>query len=186
MKKVLIINGHTDYKESVANRQILEKVATLMPEAEIVTLAELYPDFNINAEVEQKRLSDADIIVFQYPTFWYSAPSILHRYLEQVFLVGFALNPGGDKLHGKKLVLSLTSGVDSDMYSKDVNCVGWEMDAFIQPYKATAKITGMDYCGHIYTGGVGYITRISAEAAADQKKRSDHHAEKLVDLLNRL
>ncbi len=115
MKKVLIYNGHTDFKDSVANKQILTKVSELLPEAEIVTLAGLYPDFNINAEVEQKRMLDADIIVFQYPTFWYSAPSIIHRFMEQVFLVGFALQPDGDKLRGKKMVLSLTSGVDAEM-----------------------------------------------------------------------
>ena len=77
MKNVLIISGHTDLATSVANKTILETLANHLPKAEIVKLDELYPDFKINVEAEQQRLIRADIIVLQFPVFWYSAPSIL-------------------------------------------------------------------------------------------------------------
>lgn len=73
MNNVLIISGHTDLATSVANKTILETLARRLPEAEIVKLDELYPDFKINVEAEQQRLLRADIIVLQYPLFWYSA-----------------------------------------------------------------------------------------------------------------
>jgi len=74
MKNVLIISGHTDLAASVANRTILDTLSERLPGAEIVKLDELYPDFKIDVEAEQQKLLRADIIVLQFPLFWYSAP----------------------------------------------------------------------------------------------------------------
>lgn len=98
MNNVLIISGHTDLATSVANKTILETLARRLPEAEIVKLDELYPDFKINVEAEQQRLLRADIIVLQYPLFWYSAPSLLERWMEETFRHGFSHGSTGDKL----------------------------------------------------------------------------------------
>lgn len=69
MKNVLIISGHTDLAASVANKTILETLNERLPEAEIVKLDELYPDFKIDVEAEQQKLLRADIIVLQFPPF---------------------------------------------------------------------------------------------------------------------
>ena len=81
MKNILIISGHTNLAASVANKTILETLNERLPEAEIVKLDELYPDFKIDVEAEQQKLLRADIIVLQFPLFWYSAPSILERWM---------------------------------------------------------------------------------------------------------
>ena len=39
-----------------------------------------YPDFKIYVKKEQERLVKSDIIVMQFPFFWYSMPSIMHKY----------------------------------------------------------------------------------------------------------
>ena len=70
MKNILIISGHTDLSTSVANKAILDTVGRRLPEAEIVKLDKLYPDFKINVEAEQQRLLKADVIVLQFPVFW--------------------------------------------------------------------------------------------------------------------
>lgn len=67
MKNVLIISGHTNLAASVANKTILETLNERLPEAEIVKLDELYPDFKIDVEAEQQKLLRADIIVLQFP-----------------------------------------------------------------------------------------------------------------------
>ena len=119
MNNVLIISGHTDLATSVANKTILETLARRLPEAEIVKLDELYPDFKINVEAEQQRLLRADIIVLQYPLFWYSATSLLERWMEETFRHGFSHGSTGDKLKGKKLVLSFTTGAPETMYGRE-------------------------------------------------------------------
>ena len=50
MKNVLIISGHTNLAASVANKTILETLNERLPEAEIVKLDELYPDFKIDGQ----------------------------------------------------------------------------------------------------------------------------------------
>lgn len=94
MKKILIVSGHPDLNDSFANKTILEEVHKLLPEAEIAYLDKLYPDFQIDVQKEQERLLRADIIVLQYPLFWYTAPSLLHRWIEKTFTHGFS--------HGKR------------------------------------------------------------------------------------
>ncbi len=134
MKNVLVICGHPDLQGSVANKTILENFATLCPAAEIVRLAELYPDFQIDVAAEQQRLLKADIIVLQFPLFWYSAPSLLERWMEQTFAHGFSHGSSGDKLKSKKLVLSFTTGAPEVVFSKD-GAVGCSLDDLMYCFK---------------------------------------------------
>ncbi len=55
----MVISGHPDYKESKANRAILDEFHRLVPAADIVYLSEEYPDWNIDVEREQHRLTAA-------------------------------------------------------------------------------------------------------------------------------
>ena len=56
MKNILIVSGHPDLNNSFANKNILEELNSLLPEAEFAYLDKLYPDFRIDIETEQKRL----------------------------------------------------------------------------------------------------------------------------------
>jgi len=107
MKNVLIVSGHTDLNESVANKKILEELSRELPYAQIDYLSELYPDFKIDVSQEQQKLLDADVIVLQYPMFWYSMPSLLERWMEETFRHGFSHGSNGNKLKGKKLIVIL-------------------------------------------------------------------------------
>lgn len=185
MKHVLVISGHTNLKESVANKTILETLEKKLPEAEIVKLDELYPDFKIDVKTEQERLLRADIIVFQFPVFWYSAPSLLQRWMEETFQHGFSHGSKGDKLKGKKLVLSFTTGAPEAMYSHN-GAMGYDIEDFLPCFKATCRLTQMDYAGYIFTGGVSYGNRTSPELIEQQVKVSEGHAERLIKLLETL
>lgn len=185
VKNVLIVSGHTNLAESVANKTILEALHARLPQAEIVKLDELYPDFRINVKAEQDRLVRADIIVLQYPVFWYSAPSILHRWMEEIFQHGFSHGSTGDKLKGKKLVLSFTTGAPEAMYSRD-GAMGYTIEEFLPCFKATCRLCQMEYSGYVYTGGVSYGNRTTPELIEKQKADSVEHAERLVRLLETL
>ena len=183
MKNILIINGHTDFKSSVANKKILETIDQRLPDARIVNLIELYPDFNIDIEAEQDKLNWAEIIVLQFPFFWYSAPSILERWMEETFQHGFSHGRTGDKLKNKKLILSFTTGAPEAMYNHE-DAIGYTIDDFLSCYKATCRMTQMMYCGDIYTCGVSYSTRTTPELIEQQERLSIEHAERLIQLLN--
>lgn len=185
MKNVLVISGHTDLKHSVANKTIIETLTNKLPEVEISKLDELYPDFRIDVKAEQEKLMNADIIVLQFPVFWYSAPSILERWMEETFLHGFSHGSGGDKLKGKKLVLSFTTGAPASFYDKN-GITGHNIDDFFLSYKGVCGLTQMEYCGYIYTGDVSYGNRTEPILIEKQKEEAVKHAERLIELLNRL
>ena len=182
VKNILIISGHTDLAASMANKTILDALNKCLPEAEIVKPNELYPDFKIDVEAEQQKLLRADIIILQFPLFWYSAPSILERWMEETFRHGFSHGSTGDKLKGKKLILSFTTGAPEALYSHE-GAMGYTIDEFLSCYKATCRLTQMEYCGSVYTCGVSYGNRTAPELIEQQKNVSVEHAERLVQLL---
>ena len=62
MSNVLIVSGHPRTSDdSVANKTILEELASLMPGVEIDHLDELYPDYVFDVEAEQSKLAAADV-----------------------------------------------------------------------------------------------------------------------------
>ena len=146
MKNILIISGHTNLAASVANKTILETLNERLPEAEIVKLDELYPDFKIDVEAEQQKLLRADIIVLQFPLFWYSAPSILERWMEETFRHGFSHGSTGDKLKDKKLILSFTTGAPETLYSRE-GAMGYAIDECLPGYIAVGRRSQRDEAG---------------------------------------
>ena len=115
MNKVLIVSGHTDLAHSFANKIILEKLAQDLPDAVFDYLDKAYPGFSIDVKAEQDKLVAADVIVLQFPVFWYSYPSIMHRWMEDVFAHGFSHGSTGKALHGKKLIASFTTGAPEEI-----------------------------------------------------------------------
>ena len=185
MKNILVISGHSDLNNSFANKTILAELNKLLPEAEYVYLDKLYLDFRIDVAREQERLLKADVIVWQFPVFWYSMPSMLHRWLEEVFVNGFSHGPTGDKLKGKKLLLSFTSGAPEEMYSHGGR-QGYSIDELMPPFKQTAVLCQLEWCGYIYTGGMSYANRSDEQKLKEMHAKAIVHANRLVEELQKL
>ena len=178
MKNVLVVSGHTDLNDSVANKTIMGEQAKLIPCGDFDYHHNLYPDYKIDFQAGHAKPEKADVIVLQYPVCWYSLQSLLERWMEQTFVHGWSHGRTGDKLKGKKLVVSLTTGAPEDAYRKDG--MGYGIDDLLAPVIATCTLCGMEYAGRVYTGDVSYATRSDAAALADMKARSAVHAEKLA------
>lgn len=181
MKNVLVISGHTDLNDSVANKTILEELEKSLESKEIRYLDKLYPDFKVDRAKEQELLVKSDIIMFVFPLFWFNAPSIIQRYLEEVFTHGFSHGSTGDKLKGKKVIVSITSGAEKSAYIKENN--DSKIDDFLIPLKTTCAFTGMKFLGYVFTGGVSYQNRINAEKIEEIKEKAKLHAKKLIDMI---
>ncbi len=177
MKKILIVSGHTDMADSVANKAIMSKLAELLPSSKAVYLDQLYPDFKINAQAEQEKLVWADIIVLQFPVFWFSMPSLMHRWMEDTFLHGFSHGSSGDKLRGKKLILSYTTGAPLEAL---------DFDAMFTGMKAACGFCGMEYAGSVSTGAVSYTMRQEPEQLAAIRSKAEAHALRVAELVAQL
>ena len=180
MKNILVVSGHTDLNDSVANKLILEDLKAKLPSAGFDLLDELYPDFKIDVKAEREKLTKADIIVLQFPVFWYSYPSLMHKWMEDVFVFGFS-HGTGKVLSGKTLVASLTSGAPEEVYKKD-----YTINDMLAPLKQTAALCEMKWAECVYTGGVSYALRSVPEKRREIEEKAKAHAQRLIDKLNGL
>ncbi|MEZ5580673.1 MAG: NAD(P)H-dependent oxidoreductase [Candidatus Competibacteraceae bacterium] len=71
------------------------EAAAAVPGVAVRNLYERYPDFDIDARAEQQAIQSAELLVFQYPTYWYSPPPLLKLWIDTVLEPGWAYGPGG-------------------------------------------------------------------------------------------
>lgn len=176
MKNILIVSGHPNLNDSVANKRILQELNKRLPNAKIDYLSKLYPDYKIDVVKEQDKLLKTDIIVLQYPVFWYSMPSLLEKWMEETFEHGFSHGNTGDKLRDKKVIVSLTTGAPEQTYNN--------IDDFLNPIKASCKLCQMEYVGNIVTYGVSYQLR--NEKGKEIEKKATSHAQRLLEMIKQI
>lgn len=181
MQKILVISGHPNLKESEANRMILNKMVKAMPNADFLYLDETYPDYQIDVPREQARLVQYDTIILQFPLFWYSVPSLLKRYIDDLFFHGFAIGSKGDKLKGKKLMLSVTVGGPEAIYQHD-GYTGRTMDEHLYPFEIMARSAQMVKLPNVYTHEIGYLAH-SGKETPKVEALTDRHIEKIKAIL---
>ncbi|XP_018606901.1 NAD(P)H dehydrogenase [quinone] 1 isoform X1 [Scleropages formosus] len=72
---------------------------------------------------EQRKVEEANLIIFQFPMYWFSMPAILKGWVDRVLTQGFAFtlpkmyNNGAFK--DKKAILSFTTGASEPMFLPD-------------------------------------------------------------------
>jgi glutathione-regulated potassium-efflux system ancillary protein KefG len=141
MASVLVLYAHPAPHKSRINRRL----AAAAREVEGVTfrdLYELYPDFVIDVEEEQKLLSAHDVIVFQHPFYWYSAPALVKEYL--VLTYGWAYGEGGTALQGKLMLQAISAGGSEEVYcSQGRN--RFTIRQLLAPFDQTACLCGLRY-----------------------------------------
>ena len=143
MASVLVLYAHPAPHKSRINRRL----AAAAREVDGVTfrdLYELYPDFMIDVEEEQKLLQQHDVIVLQHPFYWYSAPSLVKEYLDLVLTCGWAYGEGGTALQGKILLQSISAGGSEDVYCTQGRN-RFTIRQLLAPFDQTAFLCGMRY-----------------------------------------
>lgn len=177
-KKTLIVSGHPDLADdSLANKVIIDELLKLLPGAEADLLDRLYPDYRIDRAAEQEKLLATDVIILQFPLFWYHMPSLLERWMEQSFKHGFSHGSKGDKLKGKKVVVSFTAGAPEEVYTGETDF----SHLVIPAVKAMCRLTQMEYVGYVFTGGVSYADRATKSEGIVERARE--HARKVAAMV---
>ena len=156
MSKIIVISGHPNLSESNTNQVILQSLENSELPVSIRRLDSLYPDYNIDIDAEQQALIDADIVVLQFPFYWYSVPALLKKWIDDVFAYNFAYGTQGDKLQNKELILSFTIGGPEESYDP-LGYNHFTIEQLIQPLQQTAYLAGMNFHKPIYSHGMVYI-----------------------------
>lgn len=143
MAKLIVYYAHPGHRYSHVN-SVMARTAAEVDGVTYVDLYADYPRFDINVITEQQRLLDHDVILFQFPLFWYSTPSILKEWQDIVLEHGFAYGAGGDKLAGKTLMLAITAAGPEDAYSSG-GYQHYPLRHFLRPLEQTARLCGMRF-----------------------------------------
>lgn len=182
MKKVLIVSAHDTVVDSVANKFLLEDLHAKLPEAVFDDLDAQYADFQFDVKAEQKKMEEADIIVLQFPLYWYAMPALMQRWMEQTFLHGWAFGSTGTALQGKTLIASFTTGAPEAAYAHD-GFMRHEIPEYFYNLECTCILTGMNWGGMVFTYGVSYADR-KPENEGLTREKMVAHADRLIAKLN--
>lgn len=153
---ILILFAHPALQKSRVNKILLGSVKDI----EGVTfhdLYELYPDFHINVGKEQELLQNCDIIIFQYPMFWYNVPALLKEWQDLVLAHRWAYGKDGTALKGKKLLCAITTGASESLYSKK-GFNRFTIKEFLNPIRQLACVCGMDFLPPFVVHGTHSLT----------------------------
>ncbi|MGD8808016.1 MAG: NAD(P)H-dependent oxidoreductase [Gammaproteobacteria bacterium] len=143
MAKLIVYYAHPGHRFSQANEAMLRQ-ARAVSGITLVDLYSEYPRFDINIDREQQRLLEHDVILFQFPMFWYSTPSLLKEWQDLVLEHGFAYGAGGNKLKGKHMMLAVTAAGDREAYSAQ-GYQHYPIRTFLTPLERTARLCQMEF-----------------------------------------
>lgn len=172
----IIILGHPDITNSFANKSIIQEIRESGLSFELRNIQHLYPDYKIDARLEQEALLKHQNIVFQYPIYWYNMPAILKHWFDVVFEYQFAYGSKGDKLKGKNFIPSFTIGAPEKEY-QTLGEHHFRVNEFCKNLEQTAYYARMNYIDPIYFHG----TSVTAGYPEDEiKTKAKQHAQKLL------
>jgi putative NADPH-quinone reductase len=162
---IRILVAHPDLSQSKANQALLAAVKQL-PCVEIVDLQRLSVNGLFDVASELEALRKTDLLVWQFPLYWYNAPAILRQWQDQVLSAAVY---GPDKvLMGKKLMVATTVGARAETYrSGDLN--QYTMDEILRPFEACARSARMQWLPHFAVYDVDKM-----DALAWEKVRADY------------
>ena len=141
--RILVLFAHPKISDSIVQAQMLQAVSGL----EDVTIHDLYaayPDFLIDVDHEQALLLAHDLIVFQHPFYWYSAPAIIKEWLDLVLEHDWAYGARGTKLHGKFVMQAISTGGPEHFYQPQGRN-RFSIRELLNPFNQTAYLCGMAY-----------------------------------------
>ncbi|OAN13182.1 potassium transporter KefG [Photobacterium jeanii] len=174
-QKVLVLFAHPSQHRSEVNKP-LYNAAKQVEGVTVIDLYHEYPTFNINIDREQQRLVEHDVIIFQFPLYWYSTPAILKEWQDLVLEYGFAYGTDGHALEGKTFFCALTAGGKAEAYHAD-GYNHFTIRELLYPLEQMAGLTGMHYLPPFALFG---------SRTALEENRIPAHVDKWRDLLEKL
>ncbi|NDV59632.1 NAD(P)H-dependent oxidoreductase [Bacteroides sp. 519] len=169
--RVTVILAHPNLPESKANKELMESVKNL----EFVTVYNLYEEQiqMMDLETWTDILFDSEVLVFQFPIYWMSAPYMLKKWMDEIF---YSLSRTPVVL-GKCLQIVVTTGSDCNAY-RSGGKYKFTIDEILRPYQASALHAGMNWETPVVIFGTEAeeTGRIISEGSIQYKKKLEELA----------
>ncbi|OLY92851.1 Kef-type potassium/proton antiporter accessory protein, CPA2 family [Cnuella takakiae] len=143
MPRLLLLFAHPALEKSRIHKRLIRELKSI-PQVTFHDLYEAYPDFNIDIATEQQLLLSHDIIAFQHPFYWYSAPAIIKQWMDLVLEHGWAYGSEGRMLEGKKALNIISSGGPRHVYAPEGRN-RFTYRQFLAPFEQSVRLCKMDY-----------------------------------------
>ncbi len=137
-QNILILFAHPRFERSRAQARLVRHIPKL-PNITVHDLYERYPDFNVNLAYEKELLARHDIIIWQHPFYWYSAPPLIKQWIDIALELGWAYGPGGTALTGKIFFNAITSGGPREAYTRE-GYHQFTVQEFLTPFRRTTTL----------------------------------------------
>lgn len=138
-----IVYAHPYPSRSRACAAMLQALRGI-PDLEVRSLYDRYPDFDIDTPAERAVLEKARLVVLMHPLFWYSTPSLLKLFFERVLAKGWAYGQGGTALTGKDCLWVPTTGAEEIEY-RAAGRHAHPLNAFEPVVEQTVRYCGMNW-----------------------------------------
>lgn len=163
--KTIILLFHPNLTQSRVNATL---ASYAKKNADVVIRDEyaLYPDGKIDVAAEQAAVADFERIVFQFPTYWYSAPSLLKVWEDEVLTPGWSY-AGGTALKDKHYMVATSQGASPASYTKDGRYHMTTAD-MLKPYQALQYLTQMVWEQPFAIQGVANLDDEALHQAAEK------------------
>lgn len=111
------------------------------------TWASEHDGFAPEIEQELRKLENCDLLIFQFPLWWFGLPAILKGWVDRVLAMGRTYGNGHiyetGKFRGKRALLSLTTGGPPGAYTK--GGFNGDIDAILRPIqRGILQFVGFD------------------------------------------
>lgn len=133
-------------------------------------LYEVYPDFMIDVQREQALLLEHDIVVFQYPFFWYSGPALMKEWVDLVLEYGFAFGRDGTALKDKAAFCAISTGGPGASYSADGDN-RFTIPELLRPMEQTVRLCHMQWLPPIAVFNTTQLTDHEISRHAEDYRR---------------
>ena len=183
MKTVLLILGTEtgEFAGGKYNRGLFQEAEKHL--SENFNVIKTIVEDGYKPEEEINKWKQADIIIYQYPVFWFMMPAVLKKYLDDVYAYGefFAFTEGpygsGGLMQGKRVMLSTTWNAPEDAFKSDF-FDGQDRDTVLLPMRKSQTYCGLEELPHFSSHDV-----IKNPNFEQDKKRFIQHLEGVLQPL---
>lgn len=141
--KVLLLFAHPALHVSRIHAQWLP-IAEQAKHVMVNDLYAHYPDHFIDIKREQNLLLEHDVILMQFPFYWFSTPSILKQWQDVVLEYGFAYGEHANALKGKYFGVITSTGGRDYTFQRGQG-YRFAIRDYLLPLEMTFKLCGVHY-----------------------------------------
>ena len=143
--KTLIIVTHPTISESIINKRWVEELLKFPDQYTVHQLHQVYPEGKIDILAEQRLIEQHDKIVFQFPYYWFNAPALLKKWLDEVLTHGWAYgSKSGYRMKDKKIALAISLGVEENEL-KTLGKYKYTLNELTRPFELSFTYTKANY-----------------------------------------